>query len=129
MFLTISLQRTLWGDQKEAVTVSKWWRIQPIDSVGQRARRVSPVLLVMVVRPDAGNGQRAGDDGQRGRRSRSVSLATLVGCCAEGGQVAGATIERDGSMFLCDGRAVDVCAKVIAEAVNHDAGMTIEHWQ
>ena len=37
----------------------------------------------------ARDGQRAGDDGQRRRRPWSVSLATLVSCCGEGGQVAG----------------------------------------
>jgi len=43
----------------------------------------------MVVRLDAGNGQLVGDGGQFGCRPWSVSLAKLVNCCCEGGQVAG----------------------------------------
>lgn len=49
----------------------------------------SPPSLVIVVWLDAGDGKRAGDIGQRGCRSWSVWLATLVSCYGEGGPVAG----------------------------------------
>ena len=38
---------------------------------------------------DARDEERAGDDGQRGRRPWSVSLAKLVNFCGDGGPVAG----------------------------------------
>jgi len=43
----------------------------------------------MLVRPDAGIGQLVGNSGQFGCRPWSVSLAKLVNCCGESGQVAG----------------------------------------
>lgn len=43
----------------------------------------------MVAPLNAGDGQRAGDIGQRGRRPWSVSLPPPVSCRGEGGQVAG----------------------------------------
>ena len=57
--------------------VQSFGRVRPIDSLGPRANRASPGPLVVMVNPDAGNRQRAGDDRQRCRRPWSVSLAAL----------------------------------------------------
>jgi len=51
-------------------------------TAGRIHREAMPIPLAMLVRPAAGNGQFS-------CRPWSVSLATLVSCCGEGGQVAG----------------------------------------
>jgi hypothetical protein len=55
--------------------MSRFGRSRPVDS---RCRRAWPVPLAVAVRLDVRNGQCDGDDGQRGHRLWSVSLALLV---------------------------------------------------
>ena len=67
---------------------------RPVAEVGRSIRRAvtagePEVPLAPVARLDDGSRQRADDVGQLGRRPWSVSLATLVSCCGDGGQVAG----------------------------------------
>ena len=64
----------------------------PVDASRYRwsARLSGFVCPVVMVTPlDAGDGQQAGDIGQRGRRPWSVSLPPTVSCCGEGAQMAG----------------------------------------
>lgn len=60
----------------------------PVECVAQRASRVSPAPLMVLVWLDVRDGQRVGDIGQRGRRRWSVSLPQSISWPGEDGQVA-----------------------------------------